>query len=169
MEKNYEWLVEDINDSYRLKVFYKDSDGNKRYATYVTTNINRLDNLEIEAVSGNVQDIENLISGMVRFVNEIDESKILDIPLRNIYMLSALHGDKQYSREVNFKELQGFTPVDIETIEVHYLNEKSKELEEIEIIAKDYFGMGMQDKFNSMKRVNELNEERKVLLNHHTK
>ncbi len=169
MEKNYEWLVEDINDSYRLKVFYKDSDGNKRYATYVATNINRLDNLEIEAVSGNVQDIENLISGMVRFVNEIDESKILDIPLRNIYMLSALHGDKQYSREVNFKELQGFTPVDIETIEVHYLNEKSKELEEIEIIAKDYFGMGMQDKFNSMKRVNELNEKRKVLLNHHTK
>lgn len=169
MEKNYEWLVEDINDSYRLKVFYKDSDGNKRCATYVATNINRLDNLEIEAVSGNVQDIENLISGMVRFVNEIDESKILDIPLRNIYMLSALHGDKQYSREVNFKELQGFTPVDIETIEVHYLNEKSKELEEIEIIAKDYFGMGMQDKFNSMKRVNELNEERKVLLNHHTK
>ena len=59
--------------------------------------------------------------------------------------------------------------MDIETIEVHYLNEKSKELEEIEIIAKDYFGMGMQDKFNSMKRVNELNEERKVLLNHHTK
>ena len=92
MEKNYEWLVEDINDSYRLKIFYKDSDGNKRYATYVATNINRLDNLEIEAVSGNVQDIENLISGMVRFVNEIDESKILDIPLRNIYMLSALHG-----------------------------------------------------------------------------
>lgn len=169
MEKNYEWLIEDINDSYRLKVFYKDNDGNRRYATYVATNINRLDNMEIEVVTGNVYDTENLISGMVRFVNEMDNSKILDIPLRNIYMLSLEHGDKQYSREINFKELQGFTPVDIDSIEVHYLNEKSHELDEIEIIAKDYFGMGMQDKFNSIKRVNELNEERKSLIGRHTK
>ena len=68
---NFLWLIDDINDSFRIKLFYHDKDGNKRYATYIGKDINRLDNSKIELEDGNIEGLDSVIGGMVRFVNNL--------------------------------------------------------------------------------------------------
>lgn len=160
ISNNFEWLLDDINDSYKLKVYYQDTDGNKKYGTYFVKEINRLDNENITVSDGNINDMVNLISGMVRFENEIDESKILDIPLRNLYMLDREYGDKNYSRSIDKDKLHGFSPVDIYDIEVHYYNDKSDDLDSVLEMAKKYFGMSEADKFKCIKELYEINKRR---------
>lgn len=156
---NFLWLIDDINDSFRIKLFYHDKDGNKRYATYIGKDINRLDNSKIELEDGNIEALDSVIGGMVRFVNEMDDKLILDIPMRNLYML--VNNSDEHSKEISVDELHGFSPVDIDVMEVYYFNQVSDELKEVMEISRDYYGATMQDGYNYMKRFNEINNYRK--------
>ena len=158
-DNNFLWLINDINDSFRIKLFYHDKDGNKKYATYIGKEINRLDNSKIDFDDGNIEGLDSAISGMVRFVNEMDDKLILDIPMRNLYML--INNNNEYSKEISVEGLHIFSPVDIDTMEVYYFNQVSDELKELMEISRDYYGTTIQDRYNYMKRFNEINNYRK--------
>ena len=100
---------------------------------------------------------------MVRFVNEMDDKLILDIPMRNLYML--VNNSDKHSKEISVDGLHGFSPVDIDVMEVYYFNQMSDELKEVMEISRDYYGATMQDGYNYMKRFNEINNYRKEKYN----
>lgn len=155
IDNNFLWVLRDISKRYVLKVFYKDMDGNNTFGVFNAKEINRLDNSELSVSDGNIADIDNLFMGMVRFVNDTDDSLILDIPLRNLYMLES--DKKVCSKNINFSNLYGFSPIDILDMEVYYMDDISSNLIWIEGAFKDYFGMNNQDKFMVIKKFNEIN------------
>ena len=155
-ENNFQFFLDDINDRYLVKVFYMDDNGNLVNQEYQAKEIKRLDDLGLEIKEGNISNLDDFLNGMIRFEMVSDSNKFFLLPLRNMYMLN----DINYIKNVNVKDMNGFTPLNINHIEVSIKKDMTKEFSEILDISKDYFGGSNSDKFNDISRINEIYKSR---------
>lgn len=160
IERDYEWILDDINDSLRIRVYYLDKDGNSVSGSCLADEIKKLDMDNLSVEDGNINDINNLIMGMVRFRGEDNDKLFFDIPLRNMYKLYEKKNE-QGSSYYGMREVEGFSPSDIMEIETFMLSERTDELEEMLDLSKNFFGNSMSEEFKIISRVNELNNLRK--------
>lgn len=160
IEKDYEWILDDINDSLRIRVYYHDKDGNSVSGSCLASDVRKLDMDDLSVEDGNINDINNLMIGMVRFSGEDNDKLFFDIPLRNMHKLFEKKNE-QGSSSYSIREVEGFSPSDIMEIETFMLSERTDELEEILDLSKNFFGNSMSEEFKIISRVNELNNLRK--------
>ena len=90
---DFSWIIKDINDSLIIKAFYEEKSISFDVCNYSAKEILSTTGDELLVEESNVSDISNFLNmGIVRFGNS--NGGIMDIPLRNIYML--------YSNAVDF-------------------------------------------------------------------
>ena len=164
MVNDFDFVIDDINNSYRLKVFYKDIDGNLVSSSFLAKELIKLDMSKIDIDSEKIADLDNFLLGMVRFVSEENDKFFIDIPLRSMYIFD---GNDTIAKSIDIKGMGAFSPIDILHVELYYMDNISDELREIFKLSKKYFKMGMQDKFNAFTRINELSKERTDKNNYH--
>ena len=164
MVNDFDFVIDDINNSYRLKVFYKDIDGNLVSSSFLAKELIKLDMSKIDIDSEKIADLDNFLLGMVRFVSEENDKFFIDIPLRSMYIFD---GNDTIAKNIDIKAMGAFSPIDILHVELYYMDNISDELREIFKISKKYFKMGMHDKFNAFTRINELSKERTDKNNYH--
>lgn len=161
---DFEFVVSDINNCYRLKAFYRDIDGNIVSNIFLAKELIKLDMLKIDVDSEKIADLDNFLLGMVRFASENNSNFFIDIPLRSMYIFD---GNDTIAKNIDIKGMGAFSPIDILHVELYYMDNISDELREIFKISKKYFKMGMHDKFNAFTRINELSKERTDKNNYH--
>ena len=170
--RNFKWLLQDIDSTLVLKVLYKNNDEEKEYGVFNVFDVleTPCDKLEID--NGNINDLTNLLTlGVVRFVNMVDSSDILEIPFNKLYLLyknSFRFDEEDNVRLIPFSELDTFSIID-GTVRNDLLlfsagvNDVSKELSLLMEIAYKYNEYGMQEKFNALKKINEINKNRVLM------
>ena len=86
--KNFKWLINDIDSSMIIKVLCGDGDIDSRCIVFNVFDLLSGTGDSIDIETANIDDLSKmLIFGVIRFVNVDDASDILDIPFRNLYML----------------------------------------------------------------------------------
>ena len=168
---NFKWLTSDIDNTLVLKVLYKNKDELKEYGLFNVIDVLETTGDMLEVETANIDDLTSLLTlGIVRFVNIEDNSDILDIPFRNLYLLyknGNILGKSYESKFISFKEIEAFSIID-GTIENDFLvvstviNDVSEDLEEVMRIANSYKDYGMQEKFDALTKITMINHRRLV-------
>ncbi|MBQ8219203.1 MAG: hypothetical protein IJZ79_05565 [Bacilli bacterium] len=160
---NFKWIIDDINDSMILRVFFHDEDGNIVSNTCNGIMIKKLDTSNLEIEDGNIMDMRNLLLGMIRFYINNDNNKIIDIPFRKILTLyekaSSLKEGKN-GRSILLNEIDGFSSVDIIEIEPVIIEEIRDELKEFLTLSSNCLNFNIQEEFDMLFKLNEINQKR---------
>ena len=88
-DKNFKWIMQDIDSTLILKVVYIKNGIQEEYGIFNVVDVleTPCDKLEID--TGNINDLTNLLTlGIVRFTNIIDSSDVLEIPFRKLFSYS---------------------------------------------------------------------------------
>lgn len=171
---NFKWLVEDIYSTIVLKVFYKKDAFEEEYGVFGVSGVFNTLGEDFDVETANIDDLTNLLTlSIVRFVNVIDKSDILDIPFRNLYLLyktANVLGEDGEEKLISFKELDTFSIID-GTIKNDYLvfsaviSKVPEELDEVMKIASEFGQYGMQEKLDALNRITVINHRRLMLNN----
>lgn len=168
---NFKWLANDIDSTLVLKVISNESNSDVDYGTYCVQDVLESDWDKIDIKTANIDDLTNLLTlGIVRFVNMIDSTDILDIPFRNLYKLyknANVLGGEQQGRMVSFKELETFSVIDDEVrndllIYAAVVTDVSDDLDKVMKIAYEFGNYRMQEKFDALSDVNIINHRRLI-------
>lgn len=168
---NFKWLMNDIDKTLILKVIYKRNDKEEEYGVFNVFDVLETTGEELEVKTANIDDLTSLLTlGIVRFVNILDSSDVLDIPFRNLYLLyqnaNAL-GENTTSRVMSLEDLDIFSVID-GTVRNEFLvvsatiNEPSAELDEVMKIAHEFGNYSMQEKFDALSKITVINHRRLV-------
>ena len=133
---DFSWIIKDINDSLIVKAFCKKDMSNLKISNYNAKEILFTTGEKLLIEESNINDISNFLNmAIVRFENSDDE--VMDIPLRNIYML--------YSQAVDFyKNNDNSGVLDISSIE-------GKTKEECLNVTKELSFKAYEDKIKPVK------------------
>lgn len=169
MNNNFKWLANDIDNSLVLKVV--SNDGNVNYGVYCVMDVLEVDGDKIDVKTANIEDLTSLLTlGMIRFINISNNNDILDIPLRNIYLLyknARVLGDEKIGRLLSFKELDVFSVINDKMVDNLFvfsgvIGECSDDLKCVIETAYMFGSYGMQEKFNALYNITMLNHRRLV-------
>lgn len=176
--KNFMWLEEDIRDTLVLKVIYREDGKEKLYGIFEVLDVLETTGEQLDIETANIDDLTNMISyGVVRFVNVVDNSDIVDIPLRKLNILYArgnMLGDTYIKKMVSFRELDAFSIIDgamkddLEIVPA-LINKPSDDLYNVMKIASNYWEYGMQEKFDALSDINLINHRRLMRDNNENK
>ena len=152
-------------------MFYKENDKLILYSTYDASTVLDVVGNEVDVEFANIDDLTKFITmGMVRFINVSDSSDIIDIPIRKLSLLyenatsiSKILKDKKI---VSLNDLEAFTIVDGKSVKDNYYVEIIKIREPHDSLmavidrSLNYGDMGMQEKFDTLSDVNDINYRR---------
>ena len=168
---NFKWLMNDIDKTLVLKVIYKRNDREEEYGIFNVFDVLETTGEELDVKTANIDDLTSLLTlGIVRFVNILDSSDVLDIPFRNLYLLyqnANVLGEDVSSRVMSLEDLDIFSVID-GTVRNEFLvvsaaiNEPSAELDEVMKIAHEFGSYSMQEKFNALSKITVINHRRLV-------
>ena len=167
--KNFMWVEEDIRDTLVLKVIYRENGKEELYGIFEVLDVLETTGEQLDIKTANIDDLTNMVNyGMVRFVNVVDDSDIIDIPLRNLIVLyrnGNVLGNTCVKKIVSFRELEAFSIIDgaiTDDLEIipALINKPSEDLENIMNVSSLYAGYGMQEKFNALSEINLINHRR---------
>lgn len=165
-EKNFKWLTSDIYSTLLIKIMV---DNNTLLGIFDISDVLETTGNKLEIKTANIDDLTNFLTlGIVRFVNVIDGSDIVDIPFRNLYKLyknASVLGLSTQCCLMKVRELEGFSVLggvirDDLLMSSYLIDEVSADLKEIMKIAYEYCNYGMQEKFDAMSRVTVINHRR---------
>ena len=158
---NLNWLVEDIDSSYVMTLY----EGDKTLGVYGIMDIltNGLDELNIRFA--NIDDLTHFVShAIVRFAEIKNNDNVLDIPIRNLYMLSKYaNGLGESDKLIPISVLEAFCVRNNEvlsekiTASIYKIAEDTENLEEVMNITKDFNSLGMNEKIDALEKINILN------------
>lgn len=164
---NFKWVINDIYSTLVLKVMHKKSDD--FYGVFNVKDILNVMGEELEIETANIDDLTNFLTlSLVRFVNVVDSSDIIEIPFRNLYILyknASVLGESSCGKLIPFRELDTFSIID-GTSKDDYLVLSAiiakipADLGEVMKIAYEFGDYGMQEKFDAMTRVTVINHRR---------
>lgn len=170
-KKNFRWLEDDINDTLVLKVVYNSGDKEEVYGVFNVMDVLETTGDELDIKTANIDDLINLLTlGIVRFVNVSDNSDILDIPFRKLYLLyqnGNVLGKTEDVKLIPFSDLEVFSIID-GTVRNDFLmfsaviDDVSEDLQEVMKIAYEFMEYGMQEKFNALTKITMINHRRLV-------
>lgn len=168
---NFKWLTSDIDNTLILKVIYSKDGKTEEYGVFNVVDVLETTGDELEVMTANIDDLTNLLTlGIVRFVNIIDSSDVLDIPFRNLYLLyknANVLGEDSEDKVMSFNELDTFSIID-GTVKNDFLvisaliSEVSPELDEVMKIAYEFGNYSMQEKFDALSKITYINHRRLV-------
>lgn len=167
---NFKWLKNDIDSTLVIKIA-GDSFEKEHQGIYCIYDVLESDFDKISIKFANIDDLTNLLTlGVVRFINVINKNDILDIPFRNLYKLyenANVLGAEQIGRLLSFKELEVFSVLNGEVrddlmLYSAVIDDVSEELNEVMKIAYDFNSYGMQQKFDALYRITDINHQRLV-------
>ena len=166
---DFKWLVNDINSTLVLKVVSRVASDSSDYGTYCIQDILENDWDKLNIKTANIDDLTNLLTlGIVRFVNMIDSSDMLDIPFRNLYKLyesADVLGVNKDGRLFSFQEIDAFAVIDGVVrndllLSCSLVNKISEDLNDVMKIAYNFGKYGMQEKFDALTKVTLVNHRR---------
>lgn len=167
--KNFKWLIKDIDNTLFLKIVYKKDDNKEVCYSFNVLNVLETTGDKLEVKTANINDLFNFLSfGIVRFVNIVDRTDVIDIPFKKLYLLYknayVLGGDVK-GRTTSFKELDVFSVIDgvVQGDILVYSSLISRipdELNEVMKIAYEFDGYGMHEKFDAMNKITLINHRR---------
>lgn len=167
--RNFEWVTKDIDSSLILKVIYKKDNVYEEYGVFNVNEVLETPCEELDIAPGNINDLTNLLTlGVVRFTNVSDQSDVLEVPFRNLYLLyknANKLGEEVQERLVSFSDLDTFSIID-GTIRNDLLifsamiSEPTEDLKKLMKIAFEYGGYGMQEKIDSLSDITVVNHRR---------
>ena len=169
--KNFMWVEEDIRNTLVLKVVYQENGNQELYGIFEVLDVLETTGEQLDIKTANIDDLTKMITlGMVRFINVMDASDIIDIPLRNLYMLyrkGNMLGDTDNNKIVSFSKLEAFSIIDGAIrndliILPALINRPSEDLVNIMNISSEYLGYGMQEKFEALSDITYLNHRRLI-------
>lgn len=169
--KNFLWLEEDIDSTLILKVLSKKNGKEEESKVFNIVDVLETTGDKLEIETANIDDLTNLLTlGIVRFVNILDSSDVLDIPLRNLYKLyenAKVLEENLEGRLTSFKELDVFSVIDEEIRDDLFINSSvvglvSNDLKKVMVIASKFGSYGMQEKFDAMTEITMINHRRLV-------
>ena len=162
IEYDFGWLVGEIDNSIILKLF-KDKEVIGIYQVNEVLDV-ALNPVKVKFAV--VNDLLNFVNyTIVRFVDVSDNSKIIDIPFRKIWMLylnGTSLGEKANKRiklsklEANFVS-SGKVLKDDYYVCSYKVNKESEELKKIMKIAFDFRYLGMQQTSDALANINLIN------------
>lgn len=170
MNNNFKWLSNDIDNTLVLKVV-SNEDNNVSYGAYCVMDVLEVDGDKINVATANIDDLTSLLTlGMVRFVNISNSNDILDIPLRNIYLLyknAKVLGKDKEGRLLSIKELDAFSVIsgkmrDDLLVFSGVIGDVTNDLKDVMEIAYLFGSYGMQEKFDALNRITIINHQRLV-------
>lgn len=159
---DFSWIIKDINDSLIIKAFYEEKSTSFDVCNYSAKEILSTTGDELVVEESNVSDISNFLNmGIVRFGNS--NGGIMDIPLRNIYMLYSnavdFYKNNDNSDIIDFSSIEGFSVQKIYDLQSFIISNVSSILLEILEIAKNFSVMDNNKKYKALVRVMEINRE----------
>lgn len=161
--ENFKWIIDDINDSITLRIFFYNEDGNIISNTCNAIMIKKIDTSNLEVQEGNIMDMRNLLLGMIRFYINNDNNKIIDIPFRKVltlYEKASSLKDGSKGRSILLDEIDAFSSVDIIEIEPIIIEEISDDLKNFLELSSKYLNSNMQEEFDMLFKLNEINQKR---------
>lgn len=170
-KNNFRWLTNDIDNTLVLKLIYKNSDGEEGYHIFNVLDVLETTGDKLDVKTANIDDLTNLLSlGIVRFVNVGDNSDILDIPFKKLYLLykkASVLGEGVVGRAMSFSELDVFSVID-GVVSPEFLvmssliNTVTEDLDRVMKIAYEFDSYSMQEKFDAMSEVTIINHRRLI-------
>ena len=159
---DFSWIIKDINDSLIVKAFCKKDMSNLKISNYNAKEILFTTGEKLLIEESNMNDISNFLNiAIVRFENSDDE--VMDIPLRNIYMLYSqavdFYKNNDNSGVLDFSSIEGFSVQKIYDLQSFIISNVSSILLEILEIAKNFSVMDNNKKYKALVRVMEINRE----------
>lgn len=167
--KNFGWLTNDIYSTLVLKVMY---DKDTLLGVFNISDVLEITGEELEVVTANIDDLTNFLSlGMVRFVNVIGDSDVLDIPFRNLYKLyesASVLGVNEKSNLFSFQDIDAFAVINGVVrndllISCTLVDKISDDLNNVMKIAFEFSNYGMQEKFDAMTKITMINHRRLMI------
>lgn len=169
MNSKLKWICDELTESLILILYDKNT---CKYAgSYEANKIMKINEEKIILEDDNINDIQEfLLYGIVRFIDTENNREFIDIPVRNLYMLYESVSDTFSSEKklILLDDLEVFgieknklvsSKYGIITISAYLEDasiEISKDLVKVIDIAKNYGMMGMQEKFNAIKEINDI-------------
>lgn len=166
INNNFKWLANDIDSTLVLKVVSVEDGKENSYGAYCVCDILETDGDKINITTANIDDLTSLLTlGMVRFVNISNNSDILDIPFRNIYLLyknAKVLGEEKEGRLMSFNELDAFPVIkgkmrDDLLVFSGVIGEVTGDLSQVMEIAYLFGSYGMQEKFDALSKITMIN------------
>lgn len=164
--KNFKWLTNDIYSTFVLRVMFDDYNLN---GVFNISSLLETTGEKLEVETANIDDLTNFLTlGMVRFVNVLNDSDILDIPFRNLYKLyenANVLGVNEEGKLISFKELDIFAVINGVVrndllISCTLVDKISEDLSEVMKMAYEFGSYGMQERFDAMTKVTMINHRR---------
>lgn len=164
--KNFKWLINDIYSSLVLKII------SNQKTTITIFNVDSIlkNTGEIQEIeTANIDDLTNLLNfGIVRFVNNLNNNDIIDIPFRNLYKLyenSNTLNNNEKEKIIPFDEIDAFSVIDGIVrndllLSSTIINNPSEDLNEMMEIASIFATYGMQEKFDALTKITMINHRR---------
>lgn len=168
---NFMWMEEDIRDTLVLKVIRQVDDKQELYGVFEVLDVLETTGDQLDIETANIDDLTKMITmGMVRFVNVLDSSDIIDIPLRNIYILYEKGnklGEIGECNEITFDEVDAFSIIDGTVINdllilSAMIGDCSEDLFKVMNISSKFGSYGMQEKFDALSEITLINHRRLI-------
>ena len=168
--KNFMWVEEDIRNTLVLKVMRQNNGESELYGIFEVLDVLETTGDQLDIETANIDDLTKMITmGMVRFINVVDSSDIIDIPLRK---LSLLYEKGNVLNDINdkviiFSELDAFSIIDGTVVNDFLIlsaviNNCSDDLSKVMKIASEFGSYGMQEKFNALSDITLINHRRLI-------
>lgn len=159
---DFTWIINEINNSLIIKAFYNEVNNNFLVCNYSAFEILSTTGDKLEIEESNVSDISNFLNmGIVRFKNKDDD--VMDIPLRNIYLLYNhavdFYKDNDNTDIIDFSLIEGFSIKKIYDLQTFIISTVSNKLVDILKIANDFSLMDSNKKYRALVRIMEINRE----------
>lgn len=170
-KENFKWLADDINNTLVLKVLYKKDNYKEVHGVFNVTDVLETTGDELDVETANIDDLTNLLTlGIVRFTNVSDQSDILDIPFRKLYLLyknANVLGEESEEKLISFSELDTFSVIDDLVrndllVFSALISNIPNDLEEVMKIAYNYSSYGMQEQFDALNKITLINHRRLI-------
>lgn len=159
---DFTWIIKEINNSLIIKAFYNEGNNNFLVCNYSACEILSTTGDKLIIEESNVSDISNFLNmGIIRFKNKDDD--IMDIPLRNIYLLYDhavdFYKDNDNTDIIDFSLVEGFSVKKIYDLQTFIISTVSSILLDILGIAKNFSLMDSNKRYKALVRVMEINKE----------
>ena len=163
---NFNWIIEEIDNNIIFELY----DGDKWLGIYQVSEILTKSFDELNIKFANIRDLIVAIDySAVRFTNISDKNNFIDVPINKLYALfenSTILGEEFDKKEIKLSTLDAFGIYKNEILgNKSYMlsfrvNDPSEELTEIMNIAHNFGNLGMQEKTDSLFKINEINYKR---------
>lgn len=167
MNKAYDfnWLIGDIDES----ILFMLRDGKEMLGSYYVNDLITIGLEDDNVKFANISDLTNFINyTMVRFVNSLDNTSVIEIPLRNLSILYEKSNNivADEPNGLSLEELGAFGVNDDHVLRNGYaiysykINKPSEELHELMHLTHSFNDFSMNDKINALEEINLINYQR---------